>query len=66
MSVYCKAFDDMKREEGIRTGNKSLVYKYSAEEGSSPLMDDLKARVKDTENRVSEISVNTDVASLCY
>ncbi|XP_064600811.1 TPR repeat-containing protein DDB_G0287407-like [Liolophura sinensis] len=59
-AVICfrdKAFDDMRREEGIQTGNKSLVYKYSAEEGSRPLMDDLKTRVKATERQTLGVNM---------
>ena len=55
-AVICfrsKAFDDTRREEALAVSDKRGVAKFSTEgESATRLMDDLKARVKDSEQQV--------------
>ncbi|KAL5008182.1 hypothetical protein ScPMuIL_013763 [Solemya velum] len=47
-----KAHDDLRRKEGEKNENKSLVFKYSPEsEHSTMLMDDLRTRVRATKDQ---------------
>ena len=51
--ILFQAYDDKQREDGIQTGDKKKVFKYSAEsELSTQLMDDLKRRVQESEEKV--------------
>ena len=45
--------DDKQRGDGVKSGDKKKVFKYSAEsELSTQLMDDLKRRVEETKQKV--------------
>ena len=51
--ILLQTYDDKQKEDGIQTGDKKKVFKYSAEsELSTQLMDDLKRRVQETEQKV--------------
>ena len=69
IALIVQAYDDVLREEGLKTGDKKQVFKYSSEsDHATEMMDDLKDRVKQTENKVgtNACKIRDHTCYLCF